>query len=308
MPTRSITAGGGPVHLIRRIARPSPAGPVVVAQHRGQRRGHRRSTHRRRRPRGRAPAPGRRRAACRHGRSGWTARRHRSKSPEAATSADARGPVGRERDPVRQRRRRPRRARPDGPPTSDRSTRGSMPRRDRQAGRTRSTPCRRRGRRSRPGRCSSISSDDHLQRLLGPMRPRSRPSRTRSIPVNDPGCRGRVVDGPQLLVADSDPVLVDPVLEPPEPVRDVIRPRRRHRRRGSTGTACCSWPPLARGRVGLDHLGLTRRAVGALGEQRAIGQERAEGVAHRPDVTAYDRPRSTTERRDGDVDRRRRAA
>ena len=49
--------------------------------------------------------------------------------------------------------------------------------------------------------------------------PRSRPSRTRSMPRSPAVWRRRIVDRPDPLVADRDAVLVDAVLDAPEPRR-----------------------------------------------------------------------------------------
>jgi hypothetical protein len=88
-----------------------------------------------------------------------------------------------------------------------------------------------------------------------------------------------VVGRPHPLVADGDAVLVDAVLQAPQPrgpgadegvgaavgQLQVLRPERSARR--SAG-------------VPLDDLGLGDRTVGALGEERPVGPDEAEGVAH----------------------------
>jgi hypothetical protein len=90
-----------------------------------------------------------------------------------------------------------------------------------------------------------------------------------------PGC----LAGEDHLVADRDPVLVDPVLEAPEPVRlrSEHGGRLRHLRQFHVLTADRAGGGMATMRKLDDALTLARRSIAVLGEQRdAIGGDLAE--------------------------------
>src|SRR5262249_14701907 len=93
------------------------------------------------------------------------------------------------------------------------------------------------------------------------------------------GLSMRVVDGPDLLVADRDAVLVASVLGAPEPRRMRTDERRRA---GIVDAEVLRVERSARraGTVGEQHLHFARRPVGVLREHHAPARAKAQGVAH----------------------------
>ena len=93
-----------------------------------------------------------------------------------------------------------------------------------------------------------------------------------------------VAGGPDPFVADGDPVLVEPVLEAPQPGRA------RTDDRGRAGIGDGDVLRLHRGPTGpaperFHHLHLTDRPVGVLGEQHPPRRRYPQRVAHVPDGT-----------------------
>ncbi len=149
------------------------------------------------------------------------------------------GEVGRQRDPVGQRHPALAPPRPAGRPTTGRSSRVPTPRSGRRTGTMRSRPCPRRWSPMPPWPCS-IEQRRDASSASSAVPARSRPSRTRSMPVRASGCG----DGSSTVHSCSLPMATRWALMPcSSPHSQVGRDPRMAgapgRRGGGTGCAGC---------------------------------------------------------------------
>ena len=132
-------------------------------------------------------------------------------------------------------------------------------------------------RRSRPDRARRARGGHDRERVVGGAR-LLEPEPDEIHPQQPDGLRARIVDRPDALVADRDAVLVDAVLDAPQP--RGVRPDQRGRARIGNAEVL-RVERVARGprAVRDEHLRLAGRAVGILREHHARAGAQAERVA-----------------------------